>query len=192
MTKKVKIDYINNTDFYDALVEYKSKCVPGSPKPKVPEYIGECFMKIAENLAKRPNYFGYSFKDEMILDAIENMLLYCHNFDPKKSSNPFAYFTQIAWYAFLRRIAKEKKQQYIKYKSTELFGILDEEEINELNEIGNQQFQVYDNLYQFIEEYEGALLKKKQAVIKSSGLELFFDNEDIDDTVQDLIGDGDE
>lgn len=186
VAKKPRSNYINNEDFYDAIVDYKSKCVEGQPRPKIPEYIGECFMKIAENLAKRPNYYSYTFKDEMILDSIENCLLYCHNFDPAKSKNPFAYFTQIAWFAFLRRIAKEKKQQYIKYKATEAFGVLDEAELMELGNGEVKQLEIYDNMYEFISSFEESELKKKVGVDKVKGVELFF--EDVVETVGELTG----
>jgi hypothetical protein len=82
----------------------------GTKKPKIPDYAAVAFMKIAENLSHKPNFINYSFRDEMVADAIENCVMYCANFDPAKSSNPFAYFTQIVYYAFLRRIAKEKKE----------------------------------------------------------------------------------
>ena len=88
----------------------------GDPLPPVTEYIGHCFLEIAENLSKKPNFMNYAFKDEMIGDGIENCLMYCENFDPDKSNNPFSYFTQIIYFAFIRRIQKEKKQVTIKQK----------------------------------------------------------------------------
>ena len=91
----------------------------GDEKPPVTEYIGECFLLIAERLSMRANFINYPYRDEMIGDAIENCLMYASNFDPDKSSNPFSYFTQIIYYAFLRRIQREKKQNYIKYKLVE-------------------------------------------------------------------------
>lgn len=176
MAKQATREYINNGDFLNALIAYKESCNNSSSKPKIPEYIGECFLKIAENLAKRPNFYGYSFKDEMVLDAIENMLLYCHNFDPEKSKNPFAYFTQISWFAFVRRIAKEKKQQYIKYKATESFGVLDEAELMELGNGEVKQLEIYDNMYEFINNFEEAEMKKKQSLNKVKGIEVFLDD----------------
>lgn len=89
------------------------------PRPPVSDYIGECFMKIAEHLSYRPNFINYPYREEMVGDGIENCLMYAHNFNPEKSKNPFSYFTQIIYYAFLRRIEKEKKQNYIKYKLLE-------------------------------------------------------------------------
>ena len=85
-------------------------------KPDVTNYIGECFLKIANHLSYRPNFINYTYRDDMISDGIENCLQYMNNFDPDKSDNPFAYFTQIIYYAFIRRIQKEKKQMQVKAK----------------------------------------------------------------------------
>ena len=112
--------YVNNADFLAALVDYRAKCKEaeesGDEKPIVSNYIGECILKIATRLSYKPNFINYSYRDDMILDGVENCIQYIDNFDPSKSNNPFAYFTQIIYYAFLRRIAKEKKQTYIKGK----------------------------------------------------------------------------
>jgi hypothetical protein len=117
--------YVSNKDFHTALIEYK-KMVDNAkennlPKPKIPNYIGECFLKIATHLSYKPNFVNYMFKDDMICDGIENCVQYIHNFDVTKK-NPFAYFTQVIYYAFLRRIAKEKKQLEIKTKIIERSG----------------------------------------------------------------------
>jgi hypothetical protein len=118
--KKDSINYIDNKEFFKAMSKWKILVVEaenvGDGRPPVTEYIGECFLKIAEHLAYRPNFMNYVYKEEMIGDGIENCLMYAHNFDPEKSKNPFSYFTQIIYYAFLRRIEKEKKQSYIKFK----------------------------------------------------------------------------
>lgn len=112
--------YVSNSDFLAAMIEYKKESdlakAEGRPKPHVSNYIGECFLKIANHLAYKSNFINYTYRDEMILDGIENCITYIDNFDPSKSSNPFAYFTQITYYAFIRRIQKEKKQQVIKNK----------------------------------------------------------------------------
>lgn len=112
--------YVNNADFLKAIIEYREKKIQaeieGKSKPIVSNYIGECILKIATHLSYKPNFINYSYRDDMILDGIENCIQYIDNFNPEKSSNPFAYFTQIIYYAFLRRIAKEKKQSYIKGK----------------------------------------------------------------------------
>lgn len=122
-TPKVKSHYIDNKKFYSEMVDWKKQVKEaremGDPLPPVTEYIGRCFLEIAENLSKKPNFMNYVFKDEMIGDGIENCLMYCQNFDPDKSNNPFSYFTQIIYFAFIRRIQKEKKQNYIKYKFLE-------------------------------------------------------------------------
>jgi hypothetical protein len=114
----------------------------------------------------------------MIGDGIENCLMYFENFDPTKSKNPFAYFTQIIYYAFLRRIQKEKKQLYVKYKSTEQLGILDEFEMLETEGGGHRQFELYDNIAEFIESYEVVQQKKKddkKIIKKPKGIENFLD-----------------
>ena len=124
MTEKSKANhYIDNKEFYAAMIEWKKQVdaneESGEPKPPVTDYIGKCFLDIAEHLSYRPNFINYPYRDEMVGDGIENCLMYAHNFDPEKSKNPFSYFTQIIYYAFLRRIEKEKKQSYVKYKMLE-------------------------------------------------------------------------
>lgn len=123
--KKKSEHYVNNKDFYQALVEYNKKVEEakekGLPKPRISNYLGDCFLRIANHLAYKPNFINYMFKDDMICDGIENCVQYIHNFDISRT-NPFAYFTQIVYYAFLRRIAKEKKQLEIKSKIIERSG----------------------------------------------------------------------
>jgi len=120
MAEKKPVHYVNNPDFLEAVKKYKKQVAEaeacGDPKPQISNYLGECILKIATKLANRPNFINYSYKDDMILDCIENCIMYFDNFDPEKSSNPFSYFTQIIYYAFLRRIEKEKKQSYIRGK----------------------------------------------------------------------------
>ena len=137
MTKKSETNrhYVNNKDFLAAMTAYResvlSAAEKGEPKPRVTEYIGECMVKIANHLAYKSNFVNYTFREEMILDGIENCITYMDNFNPEKSKNPFAYFTQITYYAFLRRIQKEKKQLDTKYKyiqNLDLQSILDGEE----------------------------------------------------------------
>jgi hypothetical protein len=169
--------YINNADFLQALIDYKAKTMEAKKNktapPAIPNYIGECFMKIAEGLSHKPNFINYTYRDEMMSDGIENCLMYFDNFDPSKSKNPFAYFTQIIYYAFLRRIQKEKKQLYVKYKATEQMGILDEMELMEFEDGTSRQFELYDNIAEFIENYEEAREKKKE-VKKPKGIEKFL------------------
>ena len=127
MVRKPKTEYyVNNKEFLEALVAYKFRVNrakdSGDSRPIVPNYIGECFLKIATHLSYKPNFVNYMFREDMICDGIENCLQYIDNFNPEKSSNPFAYFTQIIYYAFLRRIQKEKRQLEIKSKILEKSG----------------------------------------------------------------------
>lgn len=121
--KRVTKHYVNNKDFLDAVIKHKEQCElarqKGKQTPIIPNYIGECIYHIATRLARRPNFSGYAFKDDMIMDGVENCLKYIEKFDPEKSTNPFAYFTQVIWFAFLQRIAKEKKFLYTKLKSSQ-------------------------------------------------------------------------
>ncbi len=121
--KKNAAHYVDNEEFFVAMCAWKKLVLEaeaaGEPKPGATEYIGTCFLEIATHLSYRPNFIGYSYREEMISDGIENCLMYASNFDPAKSSNPFSYFTQIVYYAFVRRIQKEKKQQFIKWRCFE-------------------------------------------------------------------------
>ena len=119
-TKTQKEHYVNNKEFLAAMIDYKQAIKEAEKKkkqrPPVTDYIGSCFLKIANHLSYRPNFINYTFRDDMISDGIENCLQYLDNFNPKTSNNPFAYFTQIIYYAFVRRIQKEKKQITIKQR----------------------------------------------------------------------------
>ena len=112
--------YVNNAQMLESINDYREKLLAARANsteiPRIPEYLGECIMKIATGLSRKSNFINYSYKDDMILDGIENCVHCMHSFDPEKSSNPFSYFTQVIYFAFLRRIAKEKKQSYIKGK----------------------------------------------------------------------------
>jgi hypothetical protein len=148
---KAKEHYVNNKDFLHAIIQYKKKVElaqkNGDPKPPVGEYIGECFLKIAQHLSYKPNFVNYMFKDDMIGDGIENCITYINNFNPEKSTNPFAYFTQIIYYAFLRRIQKEKKQVEIKNKMIERSGF---SEVFTGDEYGNEAY--YDGIKNSLEQ----------------------------------------
>ena len=126
MTKKTKPHYVNNKEFLQAMIEWNDRCKAakdkGESNPPITNYIGECFLKIANHLSFKPNFVNYMFKEDMISDGIENCVQYIHNFNPEKSQNPFAYFTQIIHYAFLRRIQREKRQLEIKNKIIERSG----------------------------------------------------------------------
>ncbi len=125
MKKKTEY-YVNNKEFLLAVTTYRNAVIKAreaeDPRPRVPNYIGECFLKIATHLSYKPNFVNYMFREDMICDGIENCVQYIKNFDPAKSSNPFAYFTQIIHYAFLRRIQKEKRQMDIRAKIIERSG----------------------------------------------------------------------
>jgi|TARA_B100000427_G_scaffold283287_1_gene255499 DNA-directed RNA polymerase specialized sigma subunit len=139
--RKRSIHYVNNKEFLAALILYKKDVAEaeelGKPKPRITNYLGECFLKIATHLSFKPNFVNYIFKDDMISDGIENCVQYIHNFNPEKSQNPFAYFTQIIHYAFLRRIQKEKKQLEIKNKIIEKNGYEEVFHDDSLTEGGN-------------------------------------------------------
>ena len=126
MPRKKSEHYVNNKELLEALIVYREKVAIAKekdlPKPRITNYLGSCFLKIATHLSYKPNFVNYMFRDDMISDGIENCVQYIHNFDPEKSKNPFAYFTQIIHYAFLRRIQKEKKQLDIKTKIIEKTG----------------------------------------------------------------------
>ena len=127
MAKRKKTEYyVNNKEFLAAITDYREKvhaaAEAGEARPRVNNYIGSCFLKIATHLSYKPNFVNYMFREDMICDGIENCLQYIDNFNPEKSKNPFAYFTQIIYYAFLRRIQKEKKQLEIKGKILERSG----------------------------------------------------------------------
>jgi len=125
-----KQHYVDNEKFLVVMSDYREKYLQAKDNdtelPVIPDYAGECFLKIAERLSHRPNFINYAFREEMVSDGIENSVMYASNFNPEKSTNPFAYFTQIIYYAFLRRIEKEKKQLYIKYKTMEEHSSLED------------------------------------------------------------------
>ena len=178
--KKKKPHYVNNKEFLQAMVDWKTKCraaeQAGKPQPPITNYIGECFLKIANHLSYRPNFINYTYRDEMISDGIENCLQYVHNFNPDKSNNPFAYFTQIIYYAFLRRIQKEKKQAHVKNKLIENMTI-DESLIDGGDDNFDNPFVDYLQK-NFLPDEDVYKPKKKKD--KPKGLELFY-NEDSTD-----------
>ena len=182
-SKVNKAHYVDNAKFLEAMIEYKREYNKSKENnkelPQISEYLGSVFLKIAQRLSFRPNFINYAFKNDMISDGIENCLHYIHNFNPEKSNNPFAYFTQIIYYAFIRRIQKEKKQLYIKYKSMQNYEIapeyMDQEKSNNnyisLSDYENSDFKVMVD--DFVDTFEKS--RKKKAVKKSeSNLELFM------------------
>ena len=166
MKKKATQHYVDNKKFLEAMVIYKDKVNSAKEnnrkKPDVTNYIGECFLKIANHLSYRPNFINYTYRDDMISDGIENCLQYMNNFNPEKSTNPFAYFTQIIYYAFIRRIQKEKKQSLVKQKMIQNAGV---ENIMDQHEGDDSQYrsQLLDFLQrnQRIEEPEKKKKEKK-------------------------------
>lgn len=149
MTKRKRsVHYVNNKEFLTALVEYRTAVrlakERDQPQPRIPNYLGDCFLKIATHLSFKPNFVNYMFKDDMISDGIENCVQYILNFDPEKSSNPFAYFTQVIHYAFLRRIQKEKRQLEIKGKILERSGF-DEVFVDD-NTLDNGNYSDYNSI----------------------------------------------
>jgi len=172
--------YVNNADFLQALIEYRLKVKEAKEtdkeKPRLTNYVGECFLKIADHLSRKPNFISYSFREEMISDGIENCIQYVDNFDPDKSKNPFAYFTQIIYFAFLRRIMKEKKQLYVKYKATQQYGIMEDEYDEDTGT--SRPFILYDNISEFIQNFEESKKKKKDKTA-NKGIEKFIEPEDV-------------
>ena len=172
--------YVSNADFLQAIIEYRLKVKEAKEndeeKPRLSNYIGGCFLKIAEHLSRKPNFISYSFREEMISDGIENCIQYVDNFDPDKSKNPFAYFTQIIYFAFLRRIMKEKKQLYVKYKATQQYGIMEDEYDEDTGT--SRPFILYDNISEFIQNFEESKKKKKDKSA-NKGIEKFIEPEDI-------------
>ena len=175
--KVAKIHYVDNAKFLEAMIEYKKEYTisinDDKELPLISEYLGSVFLKIAQRLSFRPNFINYTFKNDMISDGIENCLHYIHNFNPEKSNNPFAYFTQIIYYAFIRRIQKEKKQLYIKYKTMQNIehATIDDGPMNNVNDYRGSDFKIVVD--EFVDNFEKA---KKKKIIKKieSNLELFM------------------
>lgn len=189
MAIKAPVHYVDNkllfqvlTDFLESVKEHKKNPV-GDP-PQTPEYIGECLLQIARRLSNKANFASYTFKDDMISDAVENCLMYMHNFDPAKSKNPFAYFTQIIHFAFLRRIERERRHVYTKYKyAMRQFQIGADHTTSEDDSGGSMKapaWTSYENVHDFIRDYEEKLARPKR---KKETPILDFEDDDIDDAV---------
>ena len=172
--------YVDNKQLYTVILQYKVDVenaeVQGLPKPQIPNYVGECILLIAQRLATKPNFINYSYREEMISDGIENCISYFDNFDPSKSDNPFAYFTQIIYYAFLRRIQKEKKQVYIKHKTAENSMVFNEI----IEQADGDDFMPIlevdaENISDFIKAFEENIDKKK--VKRKKGIEMFIEED---------------
>jgi hypothetical protein len=163
-TKRKSIHYVNNADFSAAVVEYVTVVQKAKADeinlPIVPDYIAQCFLKIAEGLSHKSNFIRYTYREEMVMDAVENCLKAIENYNLEAATrtgkpNAFAYFTQISWYAFLRRIAKEKKQQDIKFKYLTNSGV---EAFMNVGDIGEFQHIVASN---FVDQLKDRIDKVK-------------------------------
>lgn len=188
--------YVDNKKLYQAIVEYRKEVreceEAGKERPPIPRYVGECMLLIAKRLSTRPNFVNYPYREEMISDGVENCVCYFDNYNPDRYDNPFAYFTQIIYFAFLRRIHKEKKQLYVKHKALEN-SIL----FNEMFDVGDSDDGEYrvstsdldnENMSDFIKTFESNLDKKRKK--RKKGLEKFIDDEeDIESLVEELIED---
>jgi hypothetical protein len=178
--RKRKVHYINNLRFVEELTKHRDRLKvyrdQGLPDPILPDYIGECFMNIANKYSMKPNFYGYPFREEMVYDAIENCVRYYESFDPEKGKNAFAYFTQVTHYAFLRRIEKEKLQLYIRHKSLENFMMenVNSGDINDglLND-GSGINLTSDYMNGFVTDFEAKqAAKKATAKIKKGQLDI--------------------
>jgi hypothetical protein len=159
--------YVDNKKFFREIVEYRKRLAAareaGLEEPRIPDYIGECIWKIAEKLSTKPCFVNYSYREEMVSDGIENCFLYFKDYDPDRGSNPFAYFTQVIKYAFLRRIYKEEKNRYTMYKSFQETVLCNTDSSLFSDESDNilVSAQMYDNINIFMKEFE-----RKEAVKK--------------------------
>jgi len=179
MKKKAPINYVDNKKFYEAILEHKKKVEEAEKKgiepPRIPDYIGECIWKIAEKLSTKPCFINYSFREEMVSDGIENCILYFHDYNPEITQNPFAYFTQVVYYAFLRRIAKEEKNRYAIYKNFQESML----EPNLLVDSDNNNLlpsQMYDNINDFMTRFEKKEeIKKEKRKQMKKGLQQFYE-----------------
>ena len=174
-SKKKPVDYINNETFYLEMVRYRESVDNakrlGKVPPRIPEYIGKCILMLAQKLATHKSFIGYSpqWKQEMISDGVENSIQYIDNFDPDKSNKPFAYFTQVIWYAFIRRLHKEKKQQYIKAKNLQMIIVSDS--LNE--DLASNSLMPNDALNDLINSFENTPPKKAKEK-KQIGVEKYM------------------
>lgn len=192
--------YVNNAQMLDAIKQYKAEIVKareeGREDPRIPEYIGECILKIANRLSRKANFVNYSYREDMVLDGIENCMICINSFDPAKSSNPFSYFTQVIYFAFLRRIAKEKKQSYIKGR---LIQDMPFDSFNLQDHDDDVDFKnAYTAFIQSHSNFDDSFIKKKEKKKeKKQSLENFFESEestkelDVESIISD-IADGDE
>lgn len=184
MSKQNKVHYVDNQKFYQEILEHKRKVAEarekGLEEPRLSNYIGECIWKIANKLSCKPCFLNYSYRDEMISDAIENCILYFNDYDPNRGSNPFAYFTQVIYFAFLRRINKEEKNRYIIYKNFQETVINNGHAAHLVDGDDNHLLSVnlYDNINDFMGRFEKKeAVKKEKRKIAKEGLIKFYEEE---------------
>ena len=182
--KKTKNNYVNNTKMLEEIIKYKERVKEAKEKgldePRIPEYLGQCILLIAQRVSMLSKFSGYSFREEIVSDGIENMVMYFNNFDPEKSSNPFAYFTQIVYYAAYRRITKEEKNRYALYKRFQESTLSNAELFVDSDDTSLISASVYDNINEFIERFEAKDAKKreKRKQYKNKTIEPFFDGDE--------------
>lgn len=168
-----RTNYVNNKQLFLVMQQYHQQVLlskqQGTTKPAVPDYVGRCLLLISTRLASKASFAGYTYKDDMISDGIQNCIEYIDNFDPTKSNNPFAYFTQIIKFAFIRRIDREKKQQYIKIKNLENYSLN-----NEISSVELKQLENNDANDLFVKTFENKLITKKKPNKSSNTITEFF------------------
>ena len=190
--KKSTNHYVDNKKLYTEMLHYinelreaKENGIEPTDKnyPRISNYIGECITLIAERFATKPNFSRYSYKDEMIEDGIEKCIMYIHNFNPDKYNNPLAYFTQIIFHAFLQRINKEEKEQYIRYKYSTYqnvsHGLADTQD--DSSYYNSNLLQLDDEkILKLTKKFEPKALEKQKKKAKEKGVELFIKDDDND------------
>ena len=171
-----KKHYVNNKALYEELKLYKAARIAaetaGKPKPRVPNYVGVCLMQICTRLSHRPNFINYSYREDMIADGIENCIAAVDNFNSDKYENPFAFFTMIAWNAFIRRIDKEKKQAYIKHKNYINSNLMEDLQTEMINTGVTIKHEYSDDI---IRNFEAKLIKSAKKI--KTGLEKFVEDD---------------
>lgn len=183
------VHYVDNKKFLEEIKKHKVKVAEakaaGKPEPRMNDYLGDCILKIGDKVSTIPKFYGYSFREEMVSDGIENCILYFDRFDADKYDNPFAYYTQIMIWAFVRRINKEEKNRYIIYKNFEVSmmnsGLTD----SLTDENDNLIFApMYDNILVFIARYEFKELKKK---FKRSVMKGALKRSDVEELINEIM-----
>lgn len=183
MTKKQANHYVDNDKFFNEIVKYhqaiRKADAAGKERPRIPNYLGECIWLMAENLAMKPCFRNYSFVEEMKGDAIENCIMYFDRYDPDKGGNPFAYFTTVIRWAFIRRINKEEKARYTIYKNFQEAFVFDETSFQLTNQDEGviMNTKQYDNINAFMERFEEKerIKREKNREKRLRGLENYYE-----------------